>query len=905
MIRSIQAAAVLSLVCGSSASVSAQATRFQLLPEGGSAFAIARGISSNGSVLAGDFHATQFSSAVAGRWVYPGPVPSLLGNFQGQPTSVDHLSRDGATVYGSNGFTAFRWTPPAAPVPDPDGRTVDVTPDGAVRIVSGRRQVGSATPQDLGAPAGFETASLVAISADGSAVIGTATRIQPGRGYGGGDIEVREAALWRSSTGWTTLGTLPGDFHSSGLRISDDATVIAGQSEPEFGPTRAWRLVAQNMTDLGTLPGFEGASVTVSDMSADGAVIVGSVDGSVPFLWTPTLGMVSLESHLRSTGQDLDEWSLLSVTAVSADGSQVIGAGVIEGNLRQFQAPLFATCTPPAAPRAEAAAVIAQVGLPAPGVPGAHSIELLGTPAPVAGLGGTHAFFSRLDTGTWATHAGAIVPPILSGSPAEGDLLFHVCACASAPGFFGSVNVRAAGAMFDTLIGKLVPVPGFPTPSISAKRAIYTASAGTLSKLVTEGDTLFGSPMSRILGAARFNDAGDAAFIAEFESLNSFSFTIGTPGQPPTFNRYPLSAGTVAAYPPGTSFTTPTLTAFTASKLIALTELIVLPTDPENPLSCIMVRSLGQTTNQVRVQQGTQAPGQAPGVLFAGVAGRRVALNDAGRIAFTAPLSSGREAALFETPSGFQTLATTGAPLPSDPSGPAVIALGDTLINNNDTALVRANLASATSAGQVLLIKRPGQPTQRILEAGAPATGLSTCQEFAEIRDGVVLNDADQVLIPVSLTSGAGVLRPALYLWDPVKGLVMIAAHNEPLPLLAGGSVETRNITPPLPRATATASGAEAALADDGTIVFRADVTSGPVSLFATRVAPPPHPGGCPGDLNNDSVVDTTDLVFFIGRFGQPATPGSSAAAADFNNDGVVSTPDLVFFIGRFGQPCP
>ncbi|MFM9958194.1 MAG: hypothetical protein ACKVZJ_08950 [Phycisphaerales bacterium] len=31
---------------------------------------------------------------------------------------------------------------------------------------------------------------------------------------------------------------------------------------------------------------------------------------------------------------------------------------------------------------------------------------------------------------------------------------------------------------------------------------------------------------------------------------------------------------------------------------------------------------------------------------------------------------------------------------------------------------------------------------------------------------------------------------------------------------------------------------------------------------------------------------------------------GTLACLADFNNDGVVSTPDLTFFLGRFGQPC-
>lgn len=58
-------------------------------------------------------------------------------------------------------------------------------------------------------------------------------------------------------------------------------------------------------------------------------------------------------------------------------------------------------------------------------------------------------------------------------------------------------------------------------------------------------------------------------------------------------------------------------------------------------------------------------------------------------------------------------------------------------------------------------------------------------------------------------------------------------------------------------------------------------------------------------DINSDGVVNTVDLVFFLGRFGQPVTTGSPAALVDFNNDGSVNTPDLTYFLGRFGATCP
>jgi len=65
----------------------------------------------------------------------------------------------------------------------------------------------------------------------------------------------------------------------------------------------------------------------------------------------------------------------------------------------------------------------------------------------------------------------------------------------------------------------------------------------------------------------------------------------------------------------------------------------------------------------------------------------------------------------------------------------------------------------------------------------------------------------------------------------------------------------------------------------------------------AYETAPPP----CTGDLNNDGLVNTADLVIFLGQFGQTA-PGLSG---DLSGDGTVNTIDLTRFLGVFGNTCP
>ncbi|MCB9839071.1 MAG: hypothetical protein H6813_07005 [Phycisphaeraceae bacterium] len=64
--------------------------------------------------------------------------------------------------------------------------------------------------------------------------------------------------------------------------------------------------------------------------------------------------------------------------------------------------------------------------------------------------------------------------------------------------------------------------------------------------------------------------------------------------------------------------------------------------------------------------------------------------------------------------------------------------------------------------------------------------------------------------------------------------------------------------------------------------------------MFGVVVVP-----SCPGDLNNDGVIDTADLGILLGDF------GTTSALSDLNNDGVVDTADLGILLGVFSTPCP
>lgn len=56
----------------------------------------------------------------------------------------------------------------------------------------------------------------------------------------------------------------------------------------------------------------------------------------------------------------------------------------------------------------------------------------------------------------------------------------------------------------------------------------------------------------------------------------------------------------------------------------------------------------------------------------------------------------------------------------------------------------------------------------------------------------------------------------------------------------------------------------------------------------------------CPGDLNSDAIVNSTDFGLFVAAFGS----GCSGCKADINNDGAVNSTDFGLFVGAFGSPC-
>lgn len=303
-------------------------------------------VSASGTVIVG--YSVGEGGRESFRWtkengmVVLGGVPNGFHNLY--PSSV---SRDGLMIVGScNAFSvAFRWTKESGMevldgLQERDGRSwaSGASADGSVIIGTltrptdqypGEKQEAFRWTKEQGLqtlgelPGGDNKGDHLAelairatgVSADGSVIVGH-------------DLKHGEAFRWSKDGGMRGLGRLPGGEQSWAFAVSADGSTIVGSSAtstPDESQAVRWT-AAGAIESLASLPGKRSFSRSKAhDVSADGAVIVGSVwdeKGTEAFRWTKKHGMVILgglpEGYDRS-----------SASAVSADGSVIVG--YIEG----------------------------------------------------------------------------------------------------------------------------------------------------------------------------------------------------------------------------------------------------------------------------------------------------------------------------------------------------------------------------------------------------------------------------------------------------------------------------------------------------------------------------------------------------------------------------------------------
>jgi len=264
----------------------------EILP--GGVGAEANGVSADASTIVGRSNGPG-NAARAVRWTEQDGVQDLGVFLPGGRSIANGASANGTAVVGYSqsvsGFRAFRWT-----------------------VAEGLR--------DLGTLQGGIDSFALAISGDGSTVVGSTS-------------PVTHAFRWTDAGGIQDLGTLPGGLASEGRAVSSDGRVVVGFATNTAGSVaHAMRWTSGGgMESLGVLPGTAGAFA--DGISGDGFTVVGrgySAAGvNRAFIWISSLGMVDLRAVLILLGVDLSEWDLQRATAISADGSAIVGYGTFNG----------------------------------------------------------------------------------------------------------------------------------------------------------------------------------------------------------------------------------------------------------------------------------------------------------------------------------------------------------------------------------------------------------------------------------------------------------------------------------------------------------------------------------------------------------------------------------------------
>lgn len=210
------------------------------------------------------------------------------------------------------------------------------------------RWVNKGNPEDLNG-GGFSSSFAQRTSRDGSVIVG----------HGANATRTNEGFVWTQAAGMTGLGVLSaqsGDTgaYSRATDVSADGAVVVGFSAGSNDKAQAFRWTSSGgMVSLGLLP--SGQDSRAYAVNADGSVIVGSatrpsavvagIQDTVAFRWTSGNGLQTIADWLTANGVAVGSNSFTDAKGISDDGRVVIGEGQINGTTQQYIARIAASGT--------------------------------------------------------------------------------------------------------------------------------------------------------------------------------------------------------------------------------------------------------------------------------------------------------------------------------------------------------------------------------------------------------------------------------------------------------------------------------------------------------------------------------------------------------------------------------
>ena len=313
-------------------------------PDGGG---VALGLSDDGTIATGRSVKQSTQDDVAFRWDKATLIEDL-GYLPGQIpahniSAGQVISGDGLTIFGWSESDSERlritWTKASGMQLLDIGNNIvkAASYDGSVQVGQTNGALGEAFRRSGGVitQIGSLTTNLsrlkssaAAVSSDGSVVVG----------WSNSDVGAairKEAFRWTEPGGMVGLGFLPseGFVESEATAVSSSGDIVAGNARVfEDGKSVSHGFIWQQGSGMQSFYASpnSGVLVVVTDISADGKVIVGSLrtleNGlEQAFRYSEAGGFQTVEQWLTDAGVDLQGWSIRGVSAVSADGKTLAG----------------------------------------------------------------------------------------------------------------------------------------------------------------------------------------------------------------------------------------------------------------------------------------------------------------------------------------------------------------------------------------------------------------------------------------------------------------------------------------------------------------------------------------------------------------------------------------------------
>ena len=493
------------------------------------------------------------------------------------------------------------------------------------------------------------------------------------------------------------------------------------------------------------------------------------------------------------------------------------------------------------------------------------------------------------------------------GSPVPGGIpsgyVFNTSAGVN--GLGSSNNISTAGAV---LIGGTINGPGVTTATDTATFVVN--ADGTSALIMRESDLYPGGGGSTMSTAAPSSGQQTNALGESIISTTLLGGDVsGTTNNAaivmlaPTGNRAISRKGSIApGFDDGTTFTPDTFGLHLSGSDVEFGGTLVNAATVTTANDKCRVTSVGAPAGQLRMycREGSAFPGIAKTFYKSASTFNNPSrtLTNNGKILMQATLSGAVTLAVDDNVLFVEDHGTTSVLLRR---GQAIPGVSDGVYNTNNTShaflnnngmlafqgiLQNADGTAMTENNTFIAVRKADGTIVNLARQGDAVPGL-TGVTYATLNgnSSICLSDSGVVVFDANCDPASR----AIMAWDETNGLRVIAKTGDTN--FTGTALNQMTL---IGSTGNNGSGGGTGLASNGWLVMRVGDSVSSINTIA-RIDLGPPAATCPGDYNDDGVIDGADITVLLNAW------GSADATVDLNNDGIIDASDIALLLNGWG----